>query len=600
MTAIVRRGTSDLWDDSHLIMQDGEIAVVLDGDGKIAGFLIGNGITEAKDLDMLDMHETGGAENEVAVVTVAIDSFADFSAIGGVENIGALLMTPNPSPEGTFIALAVGSDDDWIYAGHATGGGTAMVTPVGPLPTKTLIATTHVTSFSAPPEDGFFMFVKNAEGLWAAANLGVTGTPGDPGDPGDPGKSAYEIAVENGFEGDEAAWLASLVGPSGSPISVTYANELYMNQGTSSAGSPATIPDDMSGSLCLINYDIRAKAAPGETVDSLHLDGGDQTDPWPVSDDSFPGGYPQAVGIGTNVARFRGTVIGTVSAGDYAPFIGVSLSDAGQAKMQIVVNITKLGVSVPASVPEPVAPVTLDPTTIDWAASYWAEDPDRYGDEDGGRMGAVHPMNGPVGWDGGHPGPIFRLRSPLMAGRKSWDFGNGTDARTLHFPLDPIIDQPFSIVAILSPQDIVNVRRGRYFDSDPRVLAGTWSSDGNNTEITPMDRHVMYAGGSVQDVAITPQVGPMLGVWYYNGADSFMSINGYVQAVPGGIGGNSLGDIVLGSDLDVINSLEDWQFAGEYAFLGVFTGGTDGNVTLEDGWSDFPAAAAADYAFVLD
>lgn len=29
------------------------------------------------------------------------------------------------------------------------------------------------------------------------------------------GKSAYEVAVENGFEGDEQAWLASLVGPKG-------------------------------------------------------------------------------------------------------------------------------------------------------------------------------------------------------------------------------------------------------------------------------------------------------------------------------------------------------------------------------------------------
>jgi len=35
------------------------------------------------------------------------------------------------------------------------------------------------------------------------------------GGTGEPGKSAYEIAVENGFEGDEQAWLASLVGPRG-------------------------------------------------------------------------------------------------------------------------------------------------------------------------------------------------------------------------------------------------------------------------------------------------------------------------------------------------------------------------------------------------
>jgi hypothetical protein len=33
--------------------------------------------------------------------------------------------------------------------------------------------------------------------------------------PGEDGASAYEVAVAHGFEGDEAAWLASLVGPEG-------------------------------------------------------------------------------------------------------------------------------------------------------------------------------------------------------------------------------------------------------------------------------------------------------------------------------------------------------------------------------------------------
>ena len=31
--------------------------------------------------------------------------------------------------------------------------------------------------------------------------------------PGDPGASAYDLAVEAGFEGTEAEWLASLNGP---------------------------------------------------------------------------------------------------------------------------------------------------------------------------------------------------------------------------------------------------------------------------------------------------------------------------------------------------------------------------------------------------
>lgn len=50
-------------------------------------------------------------------------------------------------------------------------------------------------------------------------NLTVTFSPttGGGGMPGPAGASAYEIAVENGFEGTETEWLASLVGPQGEP-----------------------------------------------------------------------------------------------------------------------------------------------------------------------------------------------------------------------------------------------------------------------------------------------------------------------------------------------------------------------------------------------
>jgi hypothetical protein len=41
------------------------------------------------------------------------------------------------------------------------------------------------------------------------------GEPGPPGADGEDGASAYEVAVANGFVGNEAAWLASLVGPAG-------------------------------------------------------------------------------------------------------------------------------------------------------------------------------------------------------------------------------------------------------------------------------------------------------------------------------------------------------------------------------------------------
>lgn len=60
-----------------------------------------------------------------------------------------------------------------------------------------------------------------------AAPTGPTGPPGPQGDPGEAaapgapgeqgpaGPSAYDVAVSNGFTGDEAAWLASLVGAQG-------------------------------------------------------------------------------------------------------------------------------------------------------------------------------------------------------------------------------------------------------------------------------------------------------------------------------------------------------------------------------------------------
>jgi len=41
------------------------------------------------------------------------------------------------------------------------------------------------------------------------------GPAGDPGEDGSDGLSAYQVAVAEGFVGDESAWLASLVGPAG-------------------------------------------------------------------------------------------------------------------------------------------------------------------------------------------------------------------------------------------------------------------------------------------------------------------------------------------------------------------------------------------------
>lgn len=49
----------------------------------------------------------------------------------------------------------------------------------------------------------------------AKGEQGIQGQQGEKGDTGDRGLSAYEVAVANGFEGNTAAWLASLVGAKG-------------------------------------------------------------------------------------------------------------------------------------------------------------------------------------------------------------------------------------------------------------------------------------------------------------------------------------------------------------------------------------------------
>ncbi|MEF2293138.1 collagen-like protein [Virgibacillus dokdonensis] len=41
---------------------------------------------------------------------------------------------------------------------------------------------------------------------------------GSPGEKGDAGKSAYQIAVDNGFKGTEQEWLASLKGAKGDSV----------------------------------------------------------------------------------------------------------------------------------------------------------------------------------------------------------------------------------------------------------------------------------------------------------------------------------------------------------------------------------------------
>lgn len=64
---------------------------------------------------------------------------------------------------------------------------------------------------------------KGTEAEWLASlkgpagNNGTNGVDGKPGSTGQDGKSAYEIAIAHGYTGTEAEWLASLKGADGAP-----------------------------------------------------------------------------------------------------------------------------------------------------------------------------------------------------------------------------------------------------------------------------------------------------------------------------------------------------------------------------------------------
>ena len=67
------------------------------------------------------------------------------------------------------------------------------------------------SAYAIAVENGF----EGDEAAWLASLKGADGKDGVNGTDGAAGKSAYATAVENGFEGNEAAWLASLKGADG-------------------------------------------------------------------------------------------------------------------------------------------------------------------------------------------------------------------------------------------------------------------------------------------------------------------------------------------------------------------------------------------------
>jgi hypothetical protein len=74
---------------------------------------------------------------------------------------------------------------------------------------------------------------------------------------GTPGKSAYEVAVDNGFVGTEADWLASLVGADGADGADGAAATIAVGTVTTVPyGSPATVTNTGTSSAAVFDFEI--------------------------------------------------------------------------------------------------------------------------------------------------------------------------------------------------------------------------------------------------------------------------------------------------------------------------------------------------------
>ncbi|HFC8457080.1 TPA: hypothetical protein ACFP38_000550 [Neisseria subflava] len=97
---------------------------------------------------------------------------------------------------------------------------------------------------------------------------GIAGTPGAQGKKGENGKSAYELAVAHGFDGDETAWLASLKAGAAEVYRFT------LPDGTQATGSGfyLPLPENLQNSL-VIRMDNNGSVQPEVWTDTVRIDG---------------------------------------------------------------------------------------------------------------------------------------------------------------------------------------------------------------------------------------------------------------------------------------------------------------------------------------
>ena len=104
---------------------------------------------------------------------------------------------------------------------------------------------------------------KGSDGLDGKDGLpGAKGADGLPGKDGADGKSAYQIAVAQGFAGSEAAWLASLKGEKGDK------GDAGGSAGQAKASESARIPVTVTGSTATMSINISSPFAAIPTVNT--------------------------------------------------------------------------------------------------------------------------------------------------------------------------------------------------------------------------------------------------------------------------------------------------------------------------------------------
>ena len=116
------------------------------------------------------------------------------------------------------------------------------------------------------------VYIKDGEGQWVLLGDGDSG--GGGGSAGANGKSAYEIAVDNGFSGTEQEWLASLVGPSGeTPYIGDNGNWFIGTEDTGVSATPTNSYNDLEDKPLLngdtIQGEMEIPSIPLGTIDDL-------------------------------------------------------------------------------------------------------------------------------------------------------------------------------------------------------------------------------------------------------------------------------------------------------------------------------------------